>query len=292
MSLTAMTTQDLAWLEKVYNNRALVPEHVDIFARWRAASAQARQHERCFLDIAFGHGPNETLDVFVPTESKPHDKRPVMVFIHGGYWRSLDKADHSFIAPAFTSQGAIVVMPNYALCPAVTIPDITMQMVHALAWTRRHIARFGGDPNRVVVVGHSAGGHLATMLLACHWTAYAKDLPSHLVTKALSISGLYELESVRATPFLTDSLRLTEQVALQNSPAWMPAPKQGTLYTVAGGIESEEFVRHNSLMQLAWGKERVPVVEVLPGLQHFSIVEALTQPGHRLNTLASELMNL
>jgi len=283
-----MTQHDGAWYDRMYNNRALVPEHETHFANWRDASAQVRATHRCFQDVAYGSGPNESLDIFPASRSSA----PVVIFIHGGYWRSLDKADHSFIAPSLTAQGAHVVMPNYALCPAVTVSEITLQMVKAVAWVWRNIANFGGDPSRITLIGHSAGGHLATMLLACHWTAYAKDLPSHLVTKALSISGLYELESVRATPFLTDSLRLTEQVALQNSPAWMPAPKQGTLYTVAGGIESEEFVRHNSLMQLAWGKERVPVVEVLPGLQHFSIVEALIQPGHRLNTLASELMNL
>jgi arylformamidase len=129
------------------------------------------------------------------------------------------------------------------------------------------------------------------MLLACDWKAYAADLPAHVVTKALSISGLYELESVQATPYLKDSLRLTDEVVLRNSPAWMPAPKQGTLYSVAGGMESEEFIRHNFLIQQAWGKGRVPVAEALEGLQHFSIVEAMTQPGHRLHTLALELLH-
>ena len=112
-----------------------------------------------------------------------------------------------------------------------------------------------------------------------------------MVTKALTISGLYELASVQATPFLKDSLRLTDEVVLRNSPAWMPAPKSGTLYSVAGSLESEEFLRHNFLIQQAWGKERVPVAEALDGLQHFSIVEALTQPGHRLHTLALELLH-
>jgi arylformamidase len=107
----------------------------------------------------------------------------------------------------------------------------------------------------------------------------------------LSISGLYELESVQATPYLKDSLRLTDDVVLRNSPAWMPAPKQGTLYAVAGGIESEEFIRHNFLIQQSWGKDHVPVAETLDGLQHFSIVEAMTQPGHRLYTLALELLH-
>jgi arylformamidase len=284
-----MTQHDGAWYDRMYNNRALVPEHATHFANWREASAQVRHSHRCFQDVAYGRGLNETLDIF-PSDTAGA-KAPVVVFVHGGYWRSLDKADHSFIAPMFTAQGAHVVMPNYALCPAVTVSDITLQMVKAVAWVWRNIHRFGGDPSRITLVGHSAGGHLVTMLLACDWKAYAADLPAHLVTKALSISGLYELASVQATPYLTDSLRLTDEVVLRNSPAWMPAPNQGTLYSVAGGIESEEFIRHNFLIQQAWGKDRVPVAETLEGLQHFSIVEAMTQPGHRLHTLALELLN-
>jgi arylformamidase len=284
------TTHEGAWYDSMYNNRALVPEHESHFAHWRDSSLDARKEHRCFQDVAYGHGPNESLDIFPADTSHSPKGAPVMVFIHGGYWRSLDKADHSFVAPTFTSQGACVVIPNYALCPAVTISQITMQMVKAVAWVFRNVHRFGGDPKRITLVGHSAGGHLATMLLACDWRVYDFALPHDLVSKALSISGLYELESVRATPFLKDSLRLTEEDSVCNSPAWMPAPKNATLYSVCGALESPEFIRHNTLMQQAWGTACVPVTEAIEGLQHFSVLEALANPSHRIHALASDLM--
>ena len=282
-----MTTWDKNWLDRMYNNRALVPEHAMHFMRWAQASSDARQAHPHQSDIRYGEGSMETLDVF--PAARPG--APVVVFIHGGYWRSLDKSDHSFIAPAFTSEGACVVIPNHALCPAVTIVQIAMQMVKALAWTWRNARKYGGDPDRITLIGHSAGGHLATLLLACVWPAYARELPADLVKSALSISGLYDLEPIMHTPFLKDSLRLTPEQARRASPAWLPAPRQGVLYTVAGGDESAEFLRHNTLMQAAWGKKVVPVCESIPGKNHFSVLEDLTAPWTHLHQLALELLH-
>ncbi len=287
-----MPIQDAAWHDRMYNNRALVPDFADHFAHWTRASVQARESLQPVLDVPYGDGPNESLDIFPAL--KP--KAPVVIFIHGGYWRSLDKSDHSFVAPGLRDLGACVVVVNYALCPGtpeqpVTIPDIGLQMARAAAWVWRHIAKHGGDPDNISVIGHSAGGHLAAMLLGCDWKKVGRDLPVDLVHKALSISGLFDLEPMRKTPFLQGDLRLTPAQVRMASPAKWQRPHQGVLYAVAGGDESAEFLRHIRLIHQAWGPKTVPVCEALPGLNHFSIVTDLTRPGTRLNALAKALMH-
>lgn len=281
-----MESRDGAWYDRMYNNRELVPDHAAYFERWARDSAKARAEGPCELDIAYGRGDGEKLDVF----PAPQADAPVMVFIHGGYWRALDKSDHSFIAPAFTRHGTCVVVPNYALCPAVTIPDITLQIARAVAWTWKNIGRLGGDPGRIVVAGHSAGGQLAAMMLACQWQRLDPALPANTVAKALAISGLHDLDPIMRTRFLQPSLQLTPEQVAKASPARVPAPEQGTLYTVAGGEESAEYHRQNRLIQEAWGAERVPVCEILPGLHHFSILDALVEPSTRLHQLALDLL--
>lgn len=281
-----MEKRDGRWYDGMYNNRELVPEHPAIFARWASESAKARAQAPCELDIAYGSAPGERLDVF----PAPSGEAPVLVFVHGGYWRSLDKSDHSFVAPAFTRDGACVVVPNYDLCPAVTIPQITLQVARAVAWTWQNIGRFGGDRRRIVVAGHSAGGQLAAMMLACLWPQLDAGLPRDTVRSALAISGLHDLDPIMRTPFLQPTLGLTPEQVAQASPARLPAPRQGTLYTVAGSSESSEYHRQNRLIQEAWGARRVPVCELVPDRDHFTVLDALVEPNHRLHQLALDLL--
>jgi arylformamidase len=190
------------------------------------------------------------------------------------------------------ADGATVVVPNYALCPSVTIEAIALQMVRALAWTCRHAGEFGGDASRIAVAGHSAGGHLAAMLLSCRWKQVADDLPPQPFSGALAISGLYDLEPVRLAPFLQADLRLTPQQVARCSPAFFPRPKGGKLYAVVGADESDEFLRHNQLIRDQWGPTAVPVAETVPGTNHFTVLESLVDPKGRLHELALRLLGL
>ncbi len=282
-----MTREDPAWLEEQYDNRARVKDHARHFARWAEASAAARSQLGGQLEVAYGADPGERLDVFAAAAPGS----PVLVFIHGGWWRSLDKSDHSFVAPAFVRAGACVVVPNYGLCPRVTIETIAVQSARALAWVWRNAARYGGDPARIVVVGHSAGGHLAAMLLSCRWKTVGDDLPLRLLVGAASLSGLFDLEPLRHAPFWQADLKLTPAGVRRLSPAFFPRPR-GPLYALVGGEESEEFIRQNQLIRDQWGPTTVPVCEILAGRNHFEVVNDLIDPGRRVHRLALELLGL
>ncbi len=281
---------DPVWLDAQYNNRARVGDHADVLARWDAASALARQGATgARLDVAYGRAAGQTMDVF-PAQGAPATGAPVLIFIHGGYWRSLDKSGHSFVAPAFNAAGALVLVPNYALCPAVDIEHIALQLTDAVAWAFRHARQFGGDPRRIALVGHSAGGHLAAMLLSCRWKDLADDLPAQPLAGALSISGLYDLEPLRHTPFLQPDLRLTPTAVARLSPAFFPRPKGAKLYAAVGLDESDEFLRQNRLIRDVWGPTAVPVCETVPGANHFTVLNGLVDPAARLHELALRLL--
>ena len=184
------------------------------------------------------------------------------------------------------------MVPNYALCPgASTIPQITLQMVRAVAWTWHNIAPLSAaTARRITVAGHSAGGQLAAMMLACLWQQHDPALPRDLVSGALAISALHDLEPIMHTPFLQATLQLTPEQVAQASPA--ACRRRGTARCIRwrAATESEEYHRQNRLIQEAWGARRVPVCELVPGLNHFSVLDALVEPSHRLHQLALDLL--
>jgi len=278
---------DPAWLDAQYDQRARHPDHVEIGARWQTASSLVQRLESWRGDVRYGSGDNETLDIY----PSPHADAPVLVFIHGGYWRGSDKSLHGFLAPSFTSAGALVVVPNYALCPAVSIEHIVLQLTRCLAWVHRHAALYGGDPARIVVAGHSAGGHLASMMLSCRWKEVDAALPAQLVSGALAISGLFDLEPLRHAPFLKDDVGLTPASVKRLSTAFFPRPRR-PLLTAVGGDETEELKRQSALIRDQWGPTSVPVSETIPNANHFTILHNLADPNGRLHRHALALLGV
>lgn len=266
------------WYNEQYNNRARVPDALLHLQRWALWSAEAMADLNGQIDVPYGLTAGQRMDVF-PT---PQSQAPIVVFIHGGYWRSLDKSDHTFVVPELIQAGALPVVLNYDLAPRVRVREICLQIVQALAWVWRHASQWGGNPDRIHVVGHSAGGHLAAMALSAHWQRHASDLPHDLVKSAMSISGLHELDSVRRAAFVQADLKLTPAEAVQCSPAWMPRPARGQIHCLAGALESPEFLRQNALLREAWGPSCVPTVEVLEGEDHFSILNQFRHADSKL----------
>ena len=299
MNQTSNASYDPAFCDAQYNNRAMVPDHAAIFARWQHDSRDARERLRAStgaqLDIAYGESPLEKLDFFpakrIHLHTQPHRHPPLLIFIHGGYWRSLDKSDFSYIAPAFVEQGIAVAVLNYDLCPKVSIETIVRQMLTAHTWLFMHAGQWGCDPHRMYTTGHSAGGHLAAMMLAARWPSWHGTLPPDLIKGAISVSGVHDLEPLLTTPFLSGDLRLTAADIPRLSPAWMPPATHAPLVTAVGDLESDEFKRQTQLLAQRW-KSVLHADVPLPGRNHFTSVDSLAEPGHALHRMALELIHL
>ena len=272
-----MTDTTSGYYDRQYNARAMIPDHAAIFERWKRRSQEARALLHCRLDISYGASAAETLDLFPAAGAGA----ALLVFIHGGYWRSLDKSDFSFLAHAFNRHGVALVLPNYALCPGVGVEDIVKQNLLAVAWLWHCGARYGVNPGRLYVAGHSAGGHLTAMMLAARWNEYMPNLPRNLVKGGLAISGIYDLEPLVQAPFVNQDLKLDTQLARRLSPAGMPPATSAPLYTAVGGDESDEFKRQNALIADTWRDAFAGDIP-MPGYNHLTVAEELANPDSAL----------
>jgi arylformamidase len=243
-------------LEKEYNNRAAVPEHPAIIARW-AAESKAYRNINPPRVIEYGPGERNTLDLFEAGHG------PAVMFIHGGYWQALDKSFFSSMAKGLNALGVTVAVPSYDLCPNVRIGDIVEQMRAAASIVHRALEA------PVIVAGHSAGGHLSACLLATE---------AH-VPAAYAISGLFELAPLTNTS-LNEKLCLDQAEAEALSPILWPAPEGKTLDAIVGGAESSEYLRQSASIVSTWGEDGVETrYEETEGANHFTVIDALTDPA-------------
>ena len=260
---------DRAALDLQYNNQLRVPDFDDHVTRWQRESARLRVALPGERDVAFGPSADEVLDIYTP--AKAGRPAPVQVYYHGGYWRSFKAADFAFVAERMVEAGGLAVIVNYALVPAVRIGELVRQCRAALAWVHANIARYGGDPNRIFVSGHSAGGHLAAVMAAM---AGEPDTRA-LLQGAVSLSGLFDLEPIRLC-YLQETLRLTPAEVQANSPARHLPTATKPLILSYGADESQEFARHSTEYGRALAARGIPcTVRPLVGHNHLRICTAL-----------------
>jgi arylformamidase len=270
--------------EAEYNNRARVPEHPEIFARWAREAedyrAEAMKERRAELGLSYGSSLRQFIDLF---SARRAVTAPLALFIHGGYWRSLDPSLFSHMARGLNAHDVTVAVVGYDLCPEVTIAEIIEQIRHAclFLWLR--------TGQRMMIYGHSAGGHLAATMLATEWQARYPKAPPDLVPAAYSISGLFDLSTLVSIPMAQD-LRLDESEARSVSPLFWPAPKGRPFDAVVGALESSEFLRQSRTIADSWGKAGAQTrYEAIPGTNHFTVIDALADPHSAMVGRLAEL---
>jgi len=263
-----------AQIDAQYNPSLALAPNDQPMEHFANQAQHARSSLRCTLNVPYGPTLAETLDIF-PAEVP---NAPVFVFIHGGYWRALDSKDFSGVALGLHPLGITTVVINYALCPFVTVDEITRQVRAATAWVLRNIDQHGGDPSRVAVGGHSAGGHLTAMCLQTEWTR-DYGLPQDPLAAAIAFSGLYDLEPLRYS-YLQPMIQLDDGVIHRNSPAFMTRPCRTPLWITWGGQESPEFARQSRIYHDAWqAAGNTSTLQAQADANHFTVIHGLEEPA-------------
>ena len=259
--------------QKEYRGGGTIPDYDQYFVRWKENSEAARRQLTGNLNLRYGSSDKETLDLF-PAPKSTH----TVLFIHGGYWHSMDKDDYSYIASPFVNAGISVAVLNYALCPTVAMATIVDQCRRAVAWLYQHGRNYGVNSERLVITGHSAGGHLTAMMFATDWSAY--NIPATAIAGGIALSGLFFLD-----PFLlislNEQLKLDQASVTALSPAYLLPQISSPLMAVVGGLESNEFKRQTQSIAAAW-PVNCPTAMVIENRHHFDILDELTGLGSPL----------
>ncbi len=268
--------------EKEYDNRGRVPDHPEIFARWeREGAAYRAAAHKAEIGLSYGPTPRQTIDYFPARDDGA--QTPLALFIHGGWWRSLEASLFSQLAAGPNARGVSAAVAGYDFCPQVTIAQIIDQLRAACLWLWRKHRR------RIMVYGHSAGGHLAACMAATEWTALASDAPNDLVPCAYAISGVFDLAPLPGISVNQD-LRLDAASARACSPLYWKVPPGRSLDAVVGALESSEFLRQSRTIVEAWRQGMAKTrYEEIAGANHFTIVDPLTDAASAMTARVVEL---
>lgn len=235
----------------------------------------------------FSYGPStdETLDVFGGVASNA----PIHVHIHGGAWPSPTNNDASLLAPVFANRGALYITLNFSVIPMARLPEIIAQTQRAIIWIYENAFRLGGDANRIHISGHSAGAHMASVLLITNWSARF-NLPSDVLKSGVLISGYYDLEPVMLSPRKAyDKLSREEQLML--SPIRHPEQISAPLIIAFGDDDPEDLRRQASrfVEVLNEASKAVMLVQVANS-NHLKIMEVFSNPASELTQMALRLL--
>jgi arylformamidase len=264
-------------LDAQYNLRVLFPDAASLYETFCAReSEEAREDLVHHLDVPFGPTLAEHVDLYPAVEDAP-----VLIYVHGGFWALRTSKEFGFVARGPVSEGVATVVTNYALCPAVTIDEIVRQTRAAVAWTYENARSFGGDPERIHVAGHSAGGHLVAMLLATDWGG-DYGLPAEVIKSATVISGL-----------LQPKVQLTWDQVRRNSPILHVPAAAPPILVAYGEDETDEFKRQSEGFLGAWKENGLSGERlVLAGKNHYDVIDGFLDPASPLHSGISGRMGL
>lgn len=277
--------------DAAYNNRWAVPGHMADLDRWAADSAAVRAAVRCDLDVAYGEGDRETLDILYPDADGPV---PLIVFLHGGYWLSMTKDSYSFIGENFVKAGAAFAVIGFGLCPDITLAHMTDQVERAIAYLWERADQYGFDRDRFYLAGHSSGGHLAAMVLGGGVSGTPAVPPETFKASAI-VSGLFDLAPIAAT-YINNYIRLDDTEVQALSPLHhVPPPGKGMgpLILGTGEYELAEYFLHQSRYAAAWAENghELQMCDAA-GYQHFDVPYDLANADGNLHRAFKSLMDL
>jgi arylformamidase len=280
MATAIYRTYDQESLDRAYDNRGRFPDTADCKNAQSAASDVAKATFENKLDIRFGEGAADLLDIYFGEGTGP---RPIHVFFHGGYWKSNTKNDFGFVAKPFVPHGVTTVVVEYPLIPTVRMGGLIDRCRASLEWVWHNSENFGGDRDRITISGHSAGGHITAMMMQTDFPSYGDGLPKDLVKAGCSISGVSDLEPVRLS-FQNDELQFSADEAREFSTLLMDPAHPGPLLAVCGGLEGEEFIRQTTALAEAWAAKGMEVESwVMEGKHHFTTINQYLDPDSELS---------
>lgn len=267
-------------IDQAYNVRRAIPEHPEVFARWRAeGDAYRESRPDALIDLAYGPDPKQRLDLFPANRGETTTPSPLVVIIHGGYWQALDKADNRQMARALNAAGYAVAVLNYRLCPDVGIEEIVYDVAAASGWLIQQATHFELDGSQMAILGHSAGAHLAAML-ACQCSK-KEAAPRFPICYLGLVSGVYDLSPLIATR-INDKLGLTEDLARSLSPIHLTPPRGLTVDTWVGADETAGFFAQHDVLRAYWGNTVHLSDSIIDATDHLSIWDQLATPGSLL----------